>query len=360
MGIKGLYEYLKKKYKHKLLSYEDLTGKLIYVDLSLYVFKYTCVRIDTKTLYRRLYLLQTGEELDAAIVPNVDEILQTTTPENIDKAFREIVSERVQNLIELQIMKFRRYDILTPYIIDGPAHPLKEKTVAKRKELLKKDRDEVEAVLADAVENLKITLDVDENRIVIETGTVNPLTSYVEKICKTPQAYIGKWIFDIAEDKLRSLGVKLIYAPNDSEAYGSWLSHNATYMCEDRSPDHVEKYHTEFDCGEICGKHREVFGILTEDGDSLVFGAKNVLRVCKEEGMFNVYNTHDVLIALGISQQQFIDMCICMGCDYTNGIHGMGPVKSHEQLMLNGFIKGLSDIPFYDEIVAYFRHMDLQ
>lgn len=374
MGIKGLYDYLKKKYKHKLLSYEDLSGKLFYVDLSIYVYKYTCIKINTKTLYRRLHLLQTGEELDPAIVPNVHEILLSSTPENIDEAFREIVSERVQEMIEWQITKFRKYDIVTPYIVDGPTHPLKEKTTAERKKMLKKTRDEVETVLADAVESLKISAEAcaesqiesttisqitgESVTVMIVNPTVNPLTAYVEKLCKTPQAYIGKWIFDIAEAKLKSLGVKLIYAPHDSEAYGSWLTCNVNYICNDLSLDHVENHHTKLDCGdEICNHHREVFGLLTEDSDTLTFGAKNLLRLDKD-GMFQVYNIHDILMSLGISQLQFVDMCICMGCDYTNGVAGVGPIGAHKQLMLDGVIKGLSDIPLYDEIVAYFTHVE--
>ncbi len=362
MGVTGLYQYLKKKYNHKSYSYDDLAGKLLYVDLSIYVYKYTCIKLATRDIYRRLHFLQTKRELDPAIVPNVHEILKMATPDDIYEVFRDAISERVQEILEIQIMKFRNHDIAVQYIVDGPSHPLKEKTNKIRKEIRDRMRNEVETVLIDAVENMKLAEEVASTTIVAESAetiyiepVINPMTTYVEKLCNTPQAYVGKWIFDIAEAKLKSLGVKLVYAPHDSEAFGSWLTRNPSFVCYNRDAEHIEKYHSMLDDDEICGYYREVFGILTEDGDSIAFGAKNLLRLGKD-GTFNVYNIHDILVTLGISQRQLIDMCICMGCDYTDGVIGVGPVGALKQLIRTGTIANITSIPLYEEIVAYFTH----
>jgi len=37
-----------------------------------------------------------------------------------------------------------------------------------------------------------------------------------------------------------------------------------------------------------------------------------------------------VLSALNLNQDQFIDLCILCGCDYTNTIGGVGPVKAYK------------------------------
>ena len=37
-----------------------------------------------------------------------------------------------------------------------------------------------------------------------------------------------------------------------------------------------------------------------------------------------------VLSGLGLTEEQFVDMCILCGCDYASKIEGMGPVKAYK------------------------------
>ena len=42
---------------------------------------------------------------------------------------------------------------------------------------------------------------------------------------------------------------------------------------------------------------------------------------------------------LGLSEDQFIDMCILCGCDYASKIDGIGPVKAYRLIKEQGCIE---------------------
>lgn len=45
------------------------------------------------------------------------------------------------------------------------------------------------------------------------------------------------------------------------------------------------------------------------------------------------------LAALGLSQEQFIDLCIMCGCDYASNIRGIGPVRALEFIRKHGCLE---------------------
>ena len=49
-------------------------------------------------------------------------------------------------------------------------------------------------------------------------------------------------------------------------------------------------------------------------------------------------NRERVMADLGLTEDEFIDMCILCGCDYASKIEGVGPVKAYK------FIKEFSSI----------------
>merc|ERR1711964_228692 len=42
-----------------------------------------------------------------------------------------------------------------------------------------------------------------------------------------------------------------------------------------------------------------------------------------------------------MTQDEFVDLCILCGCDYTNSIGGLGPVTSYKLLKAHGTIEGV-------------------
>jgi len=63
--------------------------------------------------------------------------------------------------------------------------------------------------------------------------------------------------------------------------------------------------------------------------DSLTFGTNVLLRGfnSKKEPIIQI-ELDQVLEGFGMSQEEFIDLCILCGCDYTTNIPGIGPITA--------------------------------
>lgn len=81
-------------------------------------------------------------------------------------------------------------------------------------------------------------------------------------------------------------------------------------------------------------KAGKVFGVATEDMDALTFGANVLLRhmTFSEARKMPVQEIHyeKVLKGLELESDEFIDLCILMGCDYCDTIRGVGPKRAYE------------------------------
>lgn len=87
----------------------------------------------------------------------------------------------------------------------------------------------------------------------------------------------------------------------------------------------------ESQCAELV-KGGKVYAMASEDMDSLTFGAKILLRhlTFSEARKMPIQEFYydKVLEDLEFTQEQFIDLCILLGCDYCESIKGVGPVKA--------------------------------
>ncbi|XP_057291779.1 flap endonuclease 1-like [Hydractinia symbiolongicarpus] len=97
----------------------------------------------------------------------------------------------------------------------------------------------------------------------------------------------------------------------------------------------------EAQCAELV-KGGKVYAMGSEDMDSLTFGTNILLRhlTFSEARKMPIQEFHydKVLNELELSKEQFIDLCILLGCDYCDSIKGVGPVtaikliKEHKSL----------------------------
>lgn len=79
--------------------------------------------------------------------------------------------------------------------------------------------------------------------------------------------------------------------------------------------------------------------ILTEDTDSLTFGGGSVIF-----GNLMI-SLKDVLEGMELTMDQFVDLCILCGCDYTTKIKGVGPVNALKLIKKHGLIENFPAIP---------------
>lgn len=110
---------------------------------------------------------------------------------------------------------------------------------------------------------------------------------------------------------LRLMGVPVIDAPSEAEAQ----------------------------CAQLC-RDGLVYGISTEDMDSLTFGTPKLIRHLmapasqKQPAMEFDYQL--ALQELGLTADQFIDLCILCGCDYAPKISGIGPGRALQLINKHG------------------------
>jgi len=90
-------------------------------------------------------------------------------------------------------------------------------------------------------------------------------------------------------------------------------------------------------------KSGKVFATASEDMDSLTFGSKVVLRhmTASEAKKLPIkeLNLEKMLAELELSMEQFIDLCILCGCDYTDSIKGVGYKRATELIKKFGDIE---------------------
>jgi flap endonuclease-1 len=84
-------------------------------------------------------------------------------------------------------------------------------------------------------------------------------------------------------------------------------------------------------CAAMC-KAGLVHGAATEDMDTLTFACprliRNLMAPASQKKDIAEYDFDKVLKGLDLDYDQFIDLCILCGCDYTDSIFGIGPVKA--------------------------------
>lgn len=89
-------------------------------------------------------------------------------------------------------------------------------------------------------------------------------------------------------------------------------------------------------------KSGQCYGVATEDMDTLTLGVPLLIRYltvseARKKPVLEV-SLNKVLEGLDLDMDQFIDLCILMGCDYSETIHGIGPktayklIKKHKNI----------------------------
>lgn len=120
------------------------------------------------------------------------------------------------------------------------------------------------------------------------------------KATARPVVVITESMFETVRELLDFKRVKWYIAPSEAEAYCAELVYNSQ--------------------ADI---------VLTDDSDILCFGAGTVIRKFSNSICVETISLETLLTELGITQGQFVDMCILTGSDYlVGGAPGVGPVKA--------------------------------
>lgn len=186
--------------------------------------------------------------------------------------------------------------VLPVFIFDGKPPELKKSKLDDRRKL----RNDAEEALKD--------IDDDEKRIKLLKKSV-VVTSKQMNECK---------------DILKSMGIPVIDAPEEADSQAASLA-----------------------------KRKMVYGVASEDMDLLTFGTPFLLRnfsLSKKKKIMR-YDLKKILEGFEMDMNQFIDLCILLGCDYLPTIGGIGPMRAFK------FIKKYKSI---EGLLSYIEENDLK
>uniref|UniRef100_A0A4W4G565 Flap endonuclease 1 n=1 Tax=Electrophorus electricus TaxID=8005 RepID=A0A4W4G565_ELEEL len=175
------------------------------------------------------------------------------------------------------------------YVFDGKPPQLKSGELEKRGER----RAEAEKLLAQAQ----------------ETGEQENIDKFSKRLVKVTKQHNEE-----CKNLLKLMGVPYIEAPCEAEA----------------------------SCAALV-KAGKVFATATEDMDGLTFGTNVLLRhlTASEAKKLPIQEFHfnRILQDMGMTHQQFIDLCILLGCDYCGTIKGIGPKRAIDLIRQHGSIE---------------------
>eukprot|EP01083_Nonionella_stella_P041433 112359_1 len=164
------------------------------------------------------------------------------------------------------------------YVFDGAAPTLKGGELEKRKQNREK-----------AAEDLKKATEEDNKE------DMDKLERRLVRVTRDQCAQVIK-LFEL-------MGVPVVQAPGEAEAT----------------------------CAAMA-KANLVYATATEDMDALTFQTpvlvRHLMQSAARKDPIHEYTVADVLEELKITRDQFIDICILCGCDYTGSIRGVGPTRA--------------------------------
>ncbi|XP_030745101.1 flap endonuclease 1 [Sitophilus oryzae] len=225
---------------------------------------------DIKTYFGRKIAIDASMSLYQFLIAVRSEGAQLTTADGETTSHLVGIFYRTIRLLE--------HGIKPVYVFDGKPPELKSGELNKRME----KRAEAQKMLDKAT----------------EAGDTAEMDKFNRRLVKVTRKHN-----DEAKQLLSLMGVPYIEAPCEAEAQ----------------------------CAALV-KAGKVFATATEDMDALTFGSTVLLRhmTYSEARKMPIQEIHldKVLEGLELSHNEFIDLCILMGCDYADSIRGIGPKKS--------------------------------
>ena len=210
-----------------------------------------------------------------------------------------------------QILRFLKHGITPLYVFDG--RPPKEKNCVlksrkERKDFLLNKQEKLRDEIEKRSENEKSLInDVHEEPLVSDQNVNDDLSLQSLETIKKKFAKVNRQIISVTACHIQSsmelfdlMGVPYVIADGEAEALCAKLS-----------------------------KLELVDACVSEDTDILPNGGAYFIRNFNpDKNNVEEYSLGKILETLEITYEQFLDLCILCGCDYTCKIYGIGPITA--------------------------------
>lgn len=170
---------------------------------------------------------------------------------------------------------------VTPVLVfDGAALPMKATTHAERREKREEALRKAEEALA--------------------KGNSRLAEEFYQRACAVTPEMARKLIREC-----RRINVEYVVSPYEADAQLAWMMRTGY-----------------------------VDGVITEDSDLLVYGASKVFYKMTKTGEGDLYkmtnlSSLDAVSMHNFTEEMFMYMCVCAGCDFFKGVQGLGLRKAH-------------------------------
>jgi flap endonuclease-1 len=300
MGIEGFHTFVKKRAPHvyRQIHLSEYAGKRIAVDISGLIYKYKIINKD-RWLDSFMYLVTSLRR------NRVHPIFVFDGEAPVEKNDTKTKRGKQRNLLNDKIFSLR--EGLDKYYSSG----------------------EISEVLTETME--KIVKKIGGPPPLGKTVPVN--ITALEKKYTQIESQVVHWSEEESEDlyKLFDLaGIQYIIAPTEAES-----------MCASMALEgHVD-------------------AVISNDSDVCVYGVKKFLY--EINGMTETCTEidHDQLIeALKLTKEEFVDFCIMCGCDYNHNMPGVGPVNAYKLITEHHSIDNLP-VEYNVEILNHIRSREI-
>nr|XP_002121987.1 DNA repair protein complementing XP-G cells-like isoform X1 [Ciona intestinalis] len=250
------------------------------------------------------------------------EIVQPSAVTNINQFVKSLTAASAEKVVGQEV------------ICENEIAPAAKVDVSKE-ELLKKneDLDESDDDFVEVVDRQGVVLEDEEQSV-----EATPITQQsLEELPPAANPWVGMQKEDIneLEEKLDAEDAALLERIKSASRAAREVSDVATMECQELlrlfgipfvlSPQEAEAQCAFLDMNDLT------MGTITEDSDVWLFGGKNVYK-----DMFDrkrdptCYSLLDIQAELGLLRSHFINIALCSGSDYTEGLEGVGPVRALE------------------------------
>jgi flap endonuclease-1 len=314
MGITGLNKFLLQYSPNSIkdINTFQLKDKIVIIDVSIFLYQFaSAIKSSTDDLKT-----STGK-----IITHVHAILSKT----------------------LTLTNSKKLKII--YVFDGKPTNLKQGTLDTRKSTKNDANKEIKEIkikikeIEEKLEPVPVTVqDVQEQ--IQNITQVKELQEQIIKLKKRSVTVTHKQMEECKEI-IELLGIPMIQSLEEADSQCAWLVKNG------------------------LGDY-----VASEDMDILTFGTPKLIRKLSAKDTVTEYNLEVILKELELNQDEFIDLCILLGCDYTPTIDKIGPKKAYELIKKHrsidkiieldpGFTTGKYQIPKnfnYKEAREYFKN----
>tara|TARA_Y100000780_G_C13667685_1_gene411136 strand:+ start:169 stop:1617 length:1449 start_codon:yes stop_codon:yes gene_type:complete len=222
-----------------------------------------------------------------------------------NKHHNDVVDESILISVALfyKILSYLSNNVIPVFIFDGKQPHIKTYTNEQRN--LKKQKAEQE--LNNQSNNEKIN---EEKKISLYKKTFGLTTKIIRSIQK---------LLDL-------MGLPWVQAPEEADSQCAILAQS---------------------------KDSKIYGTVSEDTDILTFGCPYIFYEYSKKRNIKCINLETLLKKLNYTQDEFIDICILLGTDYSQSIKGFGPVQIYKTY--EKYKNELIDIQNYlfDIIISY-------